>query len=71
MVRQITIINSLISSNICPDLLAVLTVLADISGEIFNWTNSIQGIRSSGINYGNTNLLKVSPIYTILFTLSR
>jgi gliding motility-associated-like protein len=68
-VFPVPIIQNLVSGNICPDSSFVLDATVNIPGGNFSWTDSIQGIGSSGIIYGNTNPLTISPQDTTLYTL--
>jgi hypothetical protein len=68
-VFPVPIIQNLVSGNICPDSSFVLDATVNIPGGNFSWTDSIQNIGSSGIIYGNTNPLTISPQDTTLYTL--
>jgi hypothetical protein len=46
-----------------------LTASVNISGGTFIWSDSVQNVGSSGINYGNTNPLTIAPQDTTLYTL--
>ena len=54
------------SFNICPDSLSILDATTDIVGGNYIWSDDV----NSGVAYGNTNPISVSPSDTTLFTLS-
>jgi gliding motility-associated-like protein len=62
-------IQNLVSGNICPDSSFTLTASVNIPGGTFIWSDSVQNVGSSGINYGNTNPLTIAPQDTTLYTL--
>lgn len=68
-VFNVPIIQNLVSGNVCPDSSFILDATVNISGGNFIWTDSIQNIGSSGINYGNTNPLTIAPQDTTFYTL--
>ena len=53
------------SFNVCPDSLSILDASTDIAGGNYIWSDD----SNSGLLYGNTNPISVSPSDTTLFTL--
>jgi gliding motility-associated-like protein len=68
-VFTVPIIQNLVSGNICPDSSFILDATVNIPGGNFIWSDSVQNLGSSGINYGNTNPLTIAPQDTTLYTL--
>ena len=68
-VFTVPIIQNLVSGNICPDSSFILDATVNIAGGNFIWSDSVQNVGSSGINYGNTNPLTIAPQDTTLYTL--